>query len=161
MEEGLRRLCLLRLLFSVVMLETNREAKRVIWTYLPRPAAMLVLRLPLLLTHISPTPLKSKNTHKQLTIPTLSASSSSLLILAIATSLASFNCFAVGNPTIFAFSSASYRMRRSRGETWERTVAGFRCEVETRVCRAAVYFAGPFVGERWRVGRMVRIALDL
>lgn len=63
---------------------------------------------------------------KKYTSPTCSASSSSLLSLAWAASLASRNSFAVGNPVILRFSSDSYWIHLSLGDRCERMVETFK-----------------------------------
>lgn len=76
-------------------------------------------------------------------MPIFSASSSSCLMRTSAVSFACLSSFAVGKPVILAFSSVSYRMRLSRGETCDSTVEGLRYEASTSLWSACEYNAGP------------------
>lgn len=69
-----------------------------------------------------------------LTKPIFSASASSRFIRASAASFACRSSFAVGKPVILAFSSASYFIRLSRGDTCDRSVEGLRYAADTSLC---------------------------
>lgn len=69
---------------------------------------------------------RSRTHVMKLTNPVFSPSSSSRFNLASAICFASLNSLAVGNPEIFAFSSLSYLICLSFGDTCDKAVDGFR-----------------------------------